>query len=154
MSLLNRLSSNYRIDASKSASNDEEIKNLIEFSKIKIPEDFLKVITELTEIEINVDEKKYIRIWGADGCIEMNDAYNIQENIPNSLAIADDEGGNALIYTTGEKGFGLYLIAFNDLDVDELQYVADSLSDLLINNTGIDVIKNCQNNTKCINVKI
>lgn len=143
MSLLNRLSSNYRIDASKSASNDEEIKNLIEFSKIKIPEDFLKVITELTEIEINVDEKKYIRIWGADGCIEMNDAYNIQENIPNSLAIADDEGGNALIYTTGEKGFGLYLIAFNDLDVDELQYVADSLSDLLINNTGIDVIKNC-----------
>ncbi|WP_300383443.1 SMI1/KNR4 family protein [Clostridium sp.] len=143
MSLLNRLSSNYRIDASKSASNDEEVKNLIGFSKIKIPEDFLKVIRELTEIEINVDEKKYIRIWGADGCIEMNDAYNIQENIPNSLAIADDEGGNALIYTTGEKGFGLYVIAFNDLDVDELQYVASSLSDLMINNVGIDVIKNC-----------
>lgn len=143
MSLLNRLSSNYRIDASKSASNNEEVKKLIEFSKIKIPEDFLEVIRELTEIEINVDEKKYIRIWGADGCIEMNDAYNIQENIPDSLAIADDEGGNALIYTTGEKGFGLYVIAFNDLDVDELQYVASSLSDLMINNVGIDVIKNC-----------
>lgn len=143
MSLLNRLSSNYRIDASKSASNDEEVKKLIEFSKIKIPEDFLEVIRELTEIEINVDEKKYIRIWGADGCIEMNDEYNIQENIPDSLAIADDEGGNALIYTTGEKGFGLYVIAFNDLDVDELQYVASSLSDLMINNVGIDVIKNC-----------
>lgn len=73
----------------------------------------------------------------------MNDAYNIQENIPNSLAIADDEGGKALIYTIGEKGFGLYVIAFNDLDVDELQYVASSLSDLMINNVGIDVIKNC-----------
>lgn len=143
MSLLNTLSSNYRIDASKSASSDEEIKNLIEFSKIKIPEDFLEVIRKLTEIEINVDEKKYIRIWGADGCIEMNDEYAIQESIPNSLAIADDEGGNALIYTTGEKGFGLYVIAFNDLDVNELQYVSNSLSDLLINNVGIDVIKNC-----------
>ena len=143
MSLLDRLSSNYRIDASKSALNDEEVKKLIEFSKIKIPKEFLEVIRELTEIEINVDEKKYIRIWGADGCIEMNNAYNIQENIPDSLAIADDEGGNALIYTTGEKGFGLYVIAFNDLDIDELQYVASSLSDLMINNVGIDVIKNC-----------
>ena len=103
----------------------------------------MEVIRKLTEIEINVDEKKYIRIWGADGCIEMNDEYAIQESIPNSLAIADDEGGNALIYTTGEKGFGLYVIAFNDLDVNELQYVSNSLSDLLINNVGIDVIKNC-----------
>jgi hypothetical protein len=143
MSLLNRLSSNYRIDASKPASNDEEIKRLLEFTHIEIPEDFLEVIRELTEIEINVYGEKYIRIWGADGCIEMNDAYYIQENIPNSLAIADDEGGNALIYTTGEKGFGLYVIAFNDLDVDELQYVSNSLSNLLINNVGIDVIKNC-----------
>jgi len=30
LSLLNRLSSKYRIDASKLASNDEEIKNLID----------------------------------------------------------------------------------------------------------------------------
>lgn len=60
MSLLDRLSSNYRIDTSKAASNDEEIKKLIEFSKIKIPEDFLEVIRELTEIEINVDEKNIL----------------------------------------------------------------------------------------------
>ncbi len=143
MNILKNLSNNYRIDANKLASNDEEIKNLIEFSEIEIPEDFLEIIREQTEIEINVDGKKYIRIWGADGCIEMNEAYNIQENIPNSLAIADDEGGNALIYATGEKGFGLYVIAFNDLDVDELQYVGSSLGDLLIKNIGIDVIKSC-----------
>ncbi len=143
MSILKKLSSNYKVDASKPASNEQEIDNLIEFSNIEIPKDFLELIRDLTEIEINVDGKKYIRIWGASGCIEMNDAYNIQENIPSSLAIADDEGGNALIYTTGKKGFGLYVIAFNDLDVDELQYVANSLSDLLLNNIGIDVIKNC-----------
>lgn len=143
MSILKNLSSNYRIDASKLASNDEEINNLIEFSEIEIPDDFLEIIRELTEMEININGQKYIRIWGADGCIEMNDAYHIQENIPNSLAIADDKGGNALIYTRGDNGFGLYVIAFNDLDVDELQYVAGSLSDLLINNVGIDTIKSC-----------
>lgn len=143
MNILKSLSNNYRIDANKLASNDEEIKSLIEFSEIEIPEDFLEIIREKTEIEINVDGKKYMRIWGANGCIEMNEAYNIQENVPDSLAIADDEGGNALIYATGEKGFGLYVIAFNDLDVDELQYVASSLGDLLIKNIGIDVIKSC-----------
>jgi len=51
---------------------------------------------------------------GSRCCIEMNDAYNIQVNIANSLAIADDEGGNALIYTTGWKRFWIYVIAFND----------------------------------------
>ena len=143
MSILQELSNKYRIDASKPASSDEEIKNLVEFSDINIPEDFLEVIRDLTEVEINVDGEKYIRIWGADGCIDMNEAYSIQDNIPNSLAIADDEGGNALIYTTGARGFGLYVIAFNDLDIDELQYVAGSLSDLLINNVGIDIITSC-----------
>lgn len=73
----------------------------------------------------------------------MNDAYSIQENIQNSLAIADDEGGNALIYTTGKQGFGLYIIAFNDLDTDELQYVSGSLSELLKENIGVEVITGC-----------
>lgn len=143
MSILQELSNKYRIDASKPASSDEEIKNLVEFSDINIPEDFLEVIRDLTEVEINVDGEKYIRIWGADGCIDMNEAYSIQDNIPNSLAIADDEGGNALIYATGDQGFGIYLIAFNDLDIDELQYVSGSLSELLKDNVGIDVITSC-----------
>ena len=140
MSILKELSNKYRIDASKPASNDDEVERLVKYSDINIPEDFLEIIRELTEIEINVDGEKYIRIWGADGCIEMNDAYCIQDNIPNSLAIADDEAGNALIYTTGDKGFGIYIIAFNDLDIDELKYVSGSLSELLKDNVGIDVI--------------
>ena len=143
MSILKELSNKYRIDASKPASNTDEIERLVEYSDINIPEDFLEVIKELTEIEINVDGEKYIRVWGADGCIEMNDAYSIQDNIPNSLAIADDEGGNALIYTTGDKGFGIYVIAFNDLDIDELKYVAGSLSELFKDNVGIDIIRSC-----------
>ena len=141
--ILNELSNKYRIDASESGSSDKEIKRLVEFSDIDIPKDFLDIIRKSTEIEINVDEKKYIRIWGADGCIEMNEAYGIQENVPNSLVIADDEGGNALIYTIGKQGFGLYLVAFNDLDPDELRYVSKSLSELLKENVGIDVIISC-----------
>lgn len=143
MSILKELSNKYRIDASKPASSNKEIEKLVKFSDINIPEDFLEVIRELTDVEINVNGERYIRIWGADGCIDMNEAYSIQDNIPNSLAIADDECGNALIYTTGEQGFGIYVIAFNDLDIDELQYVAGSLSELLKDNVGINVITRC-----------
>lgn len=143
MSILKELSNKYRIDASKPASSNKEIEKLVKFSDINIPEDFLEVIRELTDVEINVNGEKYIRIWGAIGCIDMNEAYSIQDNIPNSLAIADDESGNALIYTTGEQGFGIYVIALNDLDIDELQYVAGSLSELLKDNIGVNVITRC-----------
>ena len=43
----------------------------------------IEIIKEKTELEIQVDDKKYIRIWGANGCIEMNDAYHIQKYIPD-----------------------------------------------------------------------
>ncbi|WP_324824207.1 SMI1/KNR4 family protein [Sinanaerobacter sp. ZZT-01] len=143
MSILKDLSSSYRINSYGPASLENDIKELINFSQIEIPEDYLDLIREKTEIEINVGKEKYIRIWGANGCIEMNESYEIQENIPSSLAIADDEGGNALLYLNGNHGFGLYLIAFNNLDADELQFVSDSLSDLLSKEIGRNILKNC-----------
>ena len=41
-----------------------------------------------------------------------------------------------------KKGFGLYIIAFNNLDVDELTFAANSLSDLLLYDIGVDVVVN------------
>ncbi len=51
MSILKNMSSNYRVDASKPVSNDEEIYNLIEFSNIELPEDILELIRDQTEID-------------------------------------------------------------------------------------------------------
>lgn len=142
MDILEQLSSKFRVDASEGVSTELEIGNLVKFSDIKLPNDFLELIRKKTSVEINVDGMKYIRIWGAVDCIEMNEAYKIQKDIPNSLAIGDDEGGNALIYAVGEKGFGLYIVSFEDFDMGDSKYVSNSLSDLLINNIGLDVIKN------------
>ena len=72
----------------------------------------------------------------------MNEAYHIQKYIPQSLAIGDDEGGNALIYATGQEGFGVYVVAFNDLDIDEMKYVSDSLISLLVNGMGVETLIN------------
>ncbi|MDO8225827.1 SMI1/KNR4 family protein [Bacillus cabrialesii] len=140
MTLLNKISSHFSIDAQEPAANIEEIESLREFSPINVPSDYIDIVSEATEVEISVDGEKYIRIWSPTGCIEMNDSYEIQEYIPESLAIGDDEGGNALIYLDGNEGFGLYIVGFGDLDAEEAVKVAPSLSDLLINNAGIESI--------------
>jgi len=57
----------------------------------------------------------------------MNEAYHIQQYIPDSLAIGDDECGNALLYTEGNYGFGVYIVSFGNLGIDEMVYIADSL---------------------------
>lgn len=138
MSIIDQLNKNFTIVVSCIASRENEIDNLIKFASIKVPDEYLQLIREQTEIEISVENQKYIRIWGATGCIEMNEAYFIQKYIPSSLAIGDDEDGNAIIYAKGKDGFGVYVVAFNDLDVDEMIFIAQSLKEMLISAKGIE----------------
>jgi hypothetical protein len=140
MTLLDKISSRFSIDAQEAPANEEEIKSLVEFSPINVPFDYLDIVSEATEVEIYVAGEKYIRIWSPTGCVEMNESYEIQDYIPDSLAVGDDEGGNALIYFEGKDGFGLYIVGFGDLDAEEAVKVAPSLNDLLINDTGIEKI--------------
>ena len=74
----------------------------------EVPHEYIEIIKEKTVIEIEINKKKYLRIWGAAGCMEMNEAYNIQQYISKSLAIGDDECCNALLYANGHNGFGLF----------------------------------------------
>lgn len=140
MTLLDKISSRFSVDAQEAPANEEEIKSLTEFSPINVPSDYLDIVSEATEVEINVSGEKYIRIWSPAGCVEMNESYEIQDYIPDSLAVGDDEGGNALIYFEGKGGFGLYIVGFGDLDAEEAVKVAASLNDLLINDIGIEKI--------------
>lgn len=138
MSIINELDKIFRIDGSCNAANESEIDELIKYATLTVPDEYLELIREQTEVEISINDQKYIRIWGADGVIEMNDAYFIQRYIPNSLAIGDDEDGNALLYADGKSGFGLYAVAFNDLDVDEMIFISGTLKELLIAAKGVE----------------
>ena len=142
MSILGKMSKSFKIATSDTKSSDIEIDELIQYSKIDVPLEFLEIIKERTELEILVNGEKYIRIWGANGCIEMNDAYHIQKYIPNSLAIGDDECSNAVLYANGNNGFGVYMVSFSDLGVEEMVYIADSLEEFLVNEEGIDIFNN------------
>jgi len=130
----------YTIDAKKFPSKEEEIKALQDFSTIDVPTEFIEIIQLASDIEINVSDQMYIRIWGASGCIEMNKAYEVQKYLPNSIGIADDEGGGALIYLQDKDGFGVYYTRFADLDIEEAVKIAPSLTELLVNNVGVNTL--------------
>ena len=140
MNILDNISSMYTIDARKSPSKEEEIKALLDFSTINVPTEFIEIIQLASDIEINVSDQMYIRIWGASGCIEMNEAYEVQKYLPNSIAIGYDEGGGALIYLQGKDGFGIYYTRFADLDIEEAVKIAPSLTELLVNNVGVNTL--------------
>jgi hypothetical protein len=140
MIMLERISNHFSVDVMEAPATEKEILELKKFSSIEIPDEYIDLMRQATEMEIKVKERRYIRIWSLKGCIEMNNAYRIQSYIPSSLAIGDDEGGNAIIYGSGGEGFGLYAVSFSDLDISEAILIAPTLYDLLENNVGIEIL--------------
>lgn len=101
-----------------------------------LPRDYLDVVTEMTDVELLVDGRKYLRIWGPLRCIEMNEAYEVQKHIPLSLAIGDDEGGDAFILMDGRAGHGIYKVGLSVLDSGDATFIAPSLGELLLDGAG------------------
>ena len=65
----------------------------------------MEIIKEKTELEIKVDNEKYIKIWSAKG----------------------------------RKGFGVYIVTFSDLDIEEMVFIVNSLEEFFVFEIGVDV---------------
>ncbi|CAH02162.1 uncharacterized protein KLLA0_B05269g [Kluyveromyces lactis] len=136
---ISKLHENFKLEVKNAGSSDEEINTIRTiFSGKEIPEEYLCFISQVSEAEILVQGKSYIRIWGAEGCIEMNESYHIQKYIPNAIAIGDDEGGQVIFYATGDDGYGLYKVGFGNLDIEDAVFISNSLYDLLMKGNGTD----------------
>ncbi|WP_330986288.1 MULTISPECIES: SMI1/KNR4 family protein [Enterobacterales] len=128
-----------RLDVYKPASSKDDIEKMKNhFKGITIPQEYSIFVSQMTEAEFFVVDESYIRIWGAEGCMEMNDSHHVQKYIPNSLAIGDDEGGKVILYAFGNNGYGLYQVGFGDLDINDAEFISPSLTDLLIHGVGVD----------------
>lgn len=136
MGILDNLNARFQIGALSSGSTQSEIENLISVSNRAIPNDYIELIGEATEIEILVDNEQYFRIWGPSGCIEFDEAYLIQKYLPGSFAFGDDEGGSMLIILDGNEGEGIYKVGFGDLDLEGCKFVARNIRSLLIDGIG------------------
>ncbi len=142
MSILDQANHLIEIASFEAGSSETEIARLKDFSPVDLPDDYLGIISEKTEVEIGLKNSMYIRIWSAEGCIEMNEAYQIQSYLPDALAFADDENCNVFLFTTGKNGKGIYRVSLSDLEIEEMVYIADSLSDFFIKGIGMDTVIN------------
>ncbi len=64
MNILRKMSKSFELATSDAKSSDTEIDKLIHYSEIDVPIEFIEIIKERTELEILVNNEKYIRIWG------------------------------------------------------------------------------------------
>ncbi|MEN1936473.1 SMI1/KNR4 family protein [Paenibacillus sp. 102] len=138
MGIFEELNAVFRLDVQELPAREEEIRALQNFSSIEVPLEYIEIVRQVTNVEINVCNDMYIRIWGPTDCIEMNEAYHIQKYIPYSLAIGDDEGGKVLTYASGIEGFGVYLVDLGNLDIQDSIKLTASLKLLLKNGIGIE----------------
>jgi len=128
--MLKNLSASWKLLAKRAAAEESEIAALVKIVG-DIPNEYLALVGEATEIELLHANGQYLRIWGPAGCREMDQAYDIRRRIPGALPIGDDGGGSVLMYAVGHNGFGVYKVGFGCLDADELNWVGVSLCELL-----------------------
>ena len=139
MNVFSGMSKRLGVVAYRAASSEEHVAAMIScFHTISIPAEYIELIREASEIELFIDGHDYFRIWGANGVLEMNLAYRIQDYLPGALAIGDDGGGSTLFYASAAYGVGLFRTGLGDLDMSDAVYIASSLTALLKGGEGLE----------------
>src|SRR5690606_8385509 len=121
----------FKILASQPGATSEEIRDLTDYFGI-VPQEYVDLICEATEIEMQHLEGQYVRIWGPLGCIEMDEGYGIRQRMPDALPIGDDGGGHVIFYSDGKHGHGLYHVGYGNLDRGDAVWIAPSLYAFLV----------------------
>ncbi len=135
--MLDRLNSQFRLLAAQPFDTTDlsTLRNRFR----RIPQEYIELIQEATEIEVQHKNGTYLRFWGPTGCVDMDEGYEISRRIEGAFPIGDDGGGRVIFYMLGKNGFGLYVVGFGDLDADDATWIAASLSELLVEAKGIEI---------------
>lgn len=135
--MLDFLPKTLRVLASQPGATTEQVTELKgRFSSV--PEEYLKLVEEATEIELQHENGQYVRIWGPSGCIEMDEGYKISKRINGAIPIGDDGGGKVIFYMKGKRGDGLYHVGYGDLAAEDAVFTAPSLTAFLQQGVGMD----------------
>lgn len=126
-----------KIIATQPAATSEQVQQLNDCFG-QCPQEYVDLICEATEIEMQHLEGQYVRIWGPLGCIEMDEGYGIRQRIPSAFPIGDDGGGHVIFFAEGNHEPGLYHVGYGNLDLDDAIWIAPDLHSFLVNGEGID----------------
>jgi hypothetical protein len=75
--MLRMIGNSYNILSNGPPATANEIDALIAHFR-GVPQEYLDLVTEATELELQHNCGQYIRIWGPASCIEMNEGYGIR----------------------------------------------------------------------------
>lgn len=131
MHFFEKTNSKFQIQTSKIPSNCENLKKLKNFSPIRVPDDYVEILSLFGELIFIFSENTSIKIYNDLECIEKNSFFKIQNFIPKSLAIGEINSKQILIYMKGKLGFGIYLIDFDNYNIENIQKISTDIKSLI-----------------------
>lgn len=135
--MLDKLSSSYHFFGMQLPATDTDIERCRRHFSM-LPSEYEELVREGTEIELEHRNGRYLRIWGPLGCIEMDEAYEITQRMPNTFPIGDCGGCDLIFEANGNRGPGIYYATYGDLDLREAVWIAPSLRSVIEQGTGIE----------------
>lgn len=107
----------------------EQIESIVKFS---LPSDYKSYLEKYHAFEEHIGPE-FVRLWDADEIIEMNTGYLIFENLPNTLGIGGNGGGEFIaIELTNSENYRIVLSPFIDLDKQYHIEIGTSFTDFLV----------------------
>lgn len=131
------INSTFTILANEPPADKTSVSALIDAYK-EVPDEYLNLVAELTELELEHENGTYLRIWSPDGCLDQDEGYEVSKRIPGAIPIGDDGGGRILVYMNGAHGDGLYCVGYGDIARDDATFVSNNLTELLKDGIGIE----------------
>ena len=131
-------------------SSPQEIQALLDGipKQTTVPDDYLELIRVSPPLETLFDYKEddtgIIRTWSAKSCLYYNqDLYRVPERFGGlGLAIGDNTGGGILVHINEAKNSsrpgGLYVVDGAIVHIDYCNFVANSLTELLVDGVGAE----------------
>lgn len=104
-----------------------------------LPVDYDNLLCKTNGLEISVEERKTLRIWGVADSIEMNKKYNISKYLPKAWAIGVDNHDFLLAYVKAEDGwYDLYAVPVDNQAGDVKVFITSSLYEFLVEGEGVE----------------
>ena len=148
MDIISNLNERLRVIDRRNEVVEEYIKKIVERSPIKLPDDYIDFLKEIScddiSVSFEIDGVKEFVIWSAKfgyECVTLEYDDPVYEKFVScTWLIGDDLGGDRYFYGEGKEGFGIYKVDAGAMDPDNAEKIADSLTDLLVNGVGLGII--------------
>ena len=148
MSIINNLNERLTI-LDDSDSVKMEIKWIVERTPVKLPDDYIDFLRGILGadnrgVSFEVDGVQEFVIWSARAAADSADRdYRdpiYEDFLSRTWMIGEDLGSNIYFYGEGKEGFGIYKTDKGEMNIDNAEKLADSLTDLLVKGVGLDII--------------